>query len=159
MSPNGNRKLLSNNKRKYEKKQSKKEIELFFDTYFPALSYGFLFLIQSFTDTSITFSIVLAFFSLSVTLSFELNELCTYFKNKLNLLIKMLNFFSPVLFIFVLFLFCLAIYFSINTLFNIPETLKSRLPNILTSITLFFYFISYSYRSYGKREKKSHNKK
>lgn len=114
-------------------------------TAFPAFIYGFLYVLCSMVDKSNRFAVELALCSSAVTFTFELNE-WFILNQSTNRIAKILNCLSPILFAIVLFILLLFIGGVIKELIYIPSIDITAIPNMLTSTTLFGYFISYSVR-------------
>lgn len=158
---NSSKKLMKETYEDSKKRQLKKyhnDIWMIVQTSFPAFAYGIIFLLQSIIDSSIIFSIELAFFSCCVTLAFEINE-WKIFTKKSESKIKMFNYFTPLLFTFILIMIVSFIYNGFATLIGVSEETAQIIPNFITSLTLFGYFISYTIRSIKSKQKEYLTKK
>lgn len=163
MSGNRNRKLLKlnqTNKKKCDKQNHFYTYLILFSSAFLILFYIFIFYSKSFIAPSPKFSIMLALLSFSVTLSFEINEWCTYLQIYKNKVIKLFGVFPPLLFVNLLFVPILLIYNSICNSIDISEAFSAQLPDIITVVSLILYVFSYVCRKFKTvRYTYLHNKK
>lgn len=145
------------NSRKRKLKEYHRDKWMLIQTSFPAIAYIIIFGIQSIIDNTFAFSIELAIFSCCVTISFEINEWCIYYNRYHNKgeekTIKIFNYFPPLLFASVLIMLVAFVYNGFATLIGIPEEILPIIPNFITSLTLFAYFISYIKRNIKLKEK------
>lgn len=113
----------------------------------PAIAYLSIFLLLSFINPpSPTYSIMLAIFALSVTLTFEVCEWrYTVSKRRTN---KTLHPSSPILSSVVVFIILYILYSAISNLLKVPYRIEQMLPNFLTVVSLILYYLSTAIRLY-----------
>lgn len=130
-------------------------------TFLPAIELAIIFIFQSIINHSLTFSIELAIFSFFVTTSFEINEWCIFYDKENGKLTNFFNVIPPILFIIIMMEIFSFIYNGIDKLIDIKISTEnaSVLSNIITSITLFGYFLSYGIRSIAKQKQNYLDKK
>lgn len=91
----------------------------------------------------------LAIFSACVTIFLEKNEWDNYLKkgkeNKNRKKVTIYHYF--LILIYITFILLIIIYRGIDLFFKIPNYVASFLPNFITALTLFFYFLSYALRT------------
>lgn len=152
MCARSNTNLLKRNAERYKKQRKKefwKDIRNIVKMAFPALAYGVLFALQAIIDDSVRFSVALALFSICVTVAFEANEWVIFYNSIHKQKKTEFNYSYPLLFALVLLIVLLFAYdgvIRILTLFGISEDAFGKFPNIISSITLFGYFVSYIFR-------------
>lgn len=152
MCARSNTNLLKRNIERDKKRRRKefcKDIRNIIKLAFPALVYGILFVLQATIDDSVRFSIALTLFSLCVTTTFEANEWVLFYNSTHKQKKMNFNYSYPLLFALVLLIVLLFAYdgvIRILALFGISEDAFGKLPNIIASITLFGYFVSYIFR-------------
>jgi len=161
MSTNANKKIISESRERAKDKlcknyKAEKNLELF--TLISVVGYAFIFGIISIITDSAFFSLILSFFSLATTFSFELIEWAD-FTNRLKLLQKFtfknqINTILIGIFIFILIVIPLCFYSKFDHLNYIKLTKKidGRIPNIITTVTFMLYFISFYLRNYLKKK-------
>lgn len=144
MCANFNSNLLKRNKKCYEKKCKKRHIQNLWKIIkitFPAIAYSIVFVLESFIDNSVGFSLVLALFSTCVTVAFEINEWQRLKRKKLSY-----NYSYPLLLALILLIALVFIYNGIETSIGISKSIPNKVPNVISSLTLLIYFISYTVR-------------
>lgn len=152
---NRNKKILDD----YQKRQFKKKKYIFHERIFLEFATSFLiigisifFLLFSIINISTFYSMILAIFSTLVTLSFEITEWIKYIVKKdikkSVLLNQILNYNTFTLLISIIILVLIMIGFHVikRKIPNLFENIPVSLPNIITTITLSIYFVSYSVR-------------
>ena len=148
---NSNDKIIKQNKKQNQKKKHKAFRLAVFNAvpYIVVLIlYASFFLHNSITSDSLAISIGVAFFSFSETISFELSEMLDLFLKKKP---KYLSLFVdkpciPLFFSIFLFLF---LYIVINVFCDFTDSscpFLANLPDIVSNISLIFYFMSYFIR-------------
>ena len=148
---------------KSEKKLMKMAINEYYDenkiekqSFFCVLIYVVAFIAISFSNNSTFFSFMLALYSLIITFFFEGVEWVKYkSKNGNSLIYKIVKYYTNILLFatltFVIVCVPLYILYKVNNnLFeNVINSIDSRVPNIMTSITFMVYFLSYYFRNHA----------
>ena len=153
--------LLKRNKECYEKRRKKRYWQDLFDiikTSFPAIACGIVFVLESIIDSSIGFSLALALFSTCVTAAFEINEWYIFINSPKNKTRKSLNYNYPLLFALILLMVFAFTYNGIAKFISIPNSMLDKTPNLISSLTLLAYFISYTKRQLSIRKLQYLNK-
>lgn len=173
---NRNKKILDESQRKqFERKKSIFREIIFFEfiTSFSVIIISIFFLLISVVNVSTFYSMILAVFSTLITLSFEITEWTKFMvekrkKKRAFILSQILYYNTYGLFICVIILVIIMFCFKEMRKYipNLFENIPVSLPNIITTITLSIYFVSYSVRclvkeccdfrkKYGKYYKKT----
>lgn len=157
MSANVNKNIVSKSQERIRNKlckDYKTEKHLEFFTLICVVGYVFMFGIISIINDSVFFSLILSFFSLSTTLSFELTEWAN-FTNRFKFLQKFtsknqINIILIGVCIFVIIIMPLCVYSKIDHkhYINLVKKIDTHTPNIITTITFVLYFVSFYIRNY-----------